>query len=115
MIDQVAKFNAYMTQHTDRVPLLSVKSTEDKRFIVLRDFLSSIYVDVEDNAYSVGQHLSKFVDSLSTMEPNDKARVTNTVRKYEVKGESGGVSGERTYGYDKSRLDRKMYRRKRPN
>tara|TARA_R110000737_G_scaffold220952_1_gene236517 strand:+ start:508 stop:678 length:171 start_codon:yes stop_codon:yes gene_type:complete len=37
----VEKFNSYMTQHTDKVPLLSVKSVEDKRFSVLREFLSS--------------------------------------------------------------------------
>ena len=114
-MDGAEKFNAYMTQHTDRLPLLSVESTDDNRFIELRQFLAHIYGDVEDNAYSVSQHISKFVDALSTMEPNDKARLTNTVRKYDVKGESGGVSGERTYGYDRSRIDGKMYRRRRPN
>ena len=34
------KFNNYMTQHTDKVPLLSVQSVDDKRFNVLREFLS---------------------------------------------------------------------------
>jgi hypothetical protein len=115
MIDAVAKFNAYMTQHTDRVPLLSVESTDDKRFSVLRDFLAHIYGDVEDNAYSVGQHISKFVDSLSTMEPKDLRAMTGLVRKYEVKGEVRPISGLKTYGYDLSRLDRKMYKRKRSN
>jgi hypothetical protein len=104
-----------MTQHTDRLPLLSVQSTDDKRFTVLRELLSSVYGDVEDNAYSVAQHLGKFIDSLSTMEPNDKARVVNTVRKYEVKGESFGIRGERTYGYDRSRIDGALIRRKRAN
>jgi hypothetical protein len=114
-MDAVQKFNAYMTQHTDRLPLLSVQSTDDKRFTVLRELLSSVYEDVEDNAYSVGQHLSKLIDSLSTMEPNDKARIVNTLRKYEVKGENFGVRGERTYGYDRSRIDRALIRRKRSN
>tara|TARA_R110002020_G_scaffold391554_1_gene601959 strand:- start:216 stop:584 length:369 start_codon:yes stop_codon:yes gene_type:complete len=114
-MDPVQKFNSYMTQHTDRLPLLSVQSTDDKRFTVLRELLSSVYEDVEDNAYSVGHHLSKLVDSLSTMEPNDKARIANTLRKYEVKGEVRPVSGLKTYGYDLSRLDRKMYKRKRSN
>ena len=115
MVDAVVKFNNYMTQHTDRLPLLSVGSTDDKRFTVLRDFLAHIYTGVEDNTWSVGQHISKFVDSLSTMEPEDVKRIVNTVRKYEVKGESGGVSGERTYGYDRSRIDRALIRRKRAN
>jgi ferritin len=114
-MDPVQKFNSYMTQHTDRLPLLSVQSTDDKRFTVLRELLSSVYEDVEDNAYSVGQHLSKLVDSLSTMEPNDKARIANTLRKYEVKGTHGGIRGKGTYGYDISRVDRTLIKRKRTN
>ena len=33
----VSKFSKYMTQHTDKVPLLSVQSIDDKRFTVLRE------------------------------------------------------------------------------
>ena len=65
------KFNTYMTQHTDKVPLLSVQSIEDKRFNVLREFLSQCFDDVEDNAWSVSVNLGKFVDALSTMEQKD--------------------------------------------
>jgi hypothetical protein len=109
------KFNNYMTQHTDKVPLLSVQSIEDKRFTVLRDLLNSVFDDVEDNAWSVSMNLGKFVDSLSTMEQQDLDTITRTVKKYQVKGTSSGISGERTYGYDRSRVDRKMIRRRRPN
>ena len=111
----VSKFSKYMTQHTDKVPLLSVQSIDDKRFTVLRDFLTSVFDDVEDNAWSVSMNLGKFVDSLSTMEQSDLDTLTRTVKKYEVKGTSSGVYGERTYGYDRSRVDRKMIRRRRPN
>ena len=69
--DAVSKFNSYMTQHTDKVPLLSVQSIEDKRFTVLRDLLNSVFDDVEDNAWSVSMNLGKFIDSLSTMEQHD--------------------------------------------
>ena len=113
--DAVIKFNNYMTQHTDRVPLLSVQSTEDKRFTVLRDLLNSVFDDVEDNAWSVSTNLGKFVDALSTMEQRDLDTITRTVKKYEVKGTSSGVSGERTYGYDRSRVDRALIRRRRAN
>ena len=113
--DAITKFNNYMTQHTDRVPLLSVQSTEDKRFTVLRDFLNSVFDDVEDNAWSVGSNLGKFVDALSTMEQEDLDTLTRTVKKYQVKGTSSGVYGERTYGYDRSRIDRTLIRRRRPN
>ena len=60
-------------------------------------------------------NLGKFVDALSTMEPQDKKKIINTVRKYEVKGENFGISGHRTYGFDKSRVDQRLIRRKRGN
>ncbi len=113
--DAVTKFNNYMTQHTDKVPLLSVQSTDDKRYHVLRDFLNSVFDDVEDNAWSVSMNLGKFVDALSTMEPADKDAMTRLISKYEVKGTSSGVSGERRYGYDRSRVDRTLIRRRRAN
>ena len=114
-MDAVGKFNNYMTQHNDRLPLLSVKSTDDERFIELKTFLAHIYGDVEDNVWDVSVHLSKLLSSLSSMEQNDINKIVNTFSKYEVKGESGGVSGERTYGYDRSRVDRSLIRRRRPN
>ena len=95
--------------------MLSVQSTEDKRFTVLRDLLNSVFDDVEDNAWSVSTNLGKFVDALSTMEQRDLDTITRTVKKYEVKGTSSGVSGERTYGYDRSRVDRALIRRRRAN
>lgn len=111
----VKKFNNYMTQHTDKIPLLSVQSINDNRFTVLREFLSASFENVEDNAWSVSQNLGKFIDALSTMEPEDVNKITNTVRKYEVKGTSSGIHGKRTYGYDKSRVDRTLIRRGRAN
>jgi len=111
----IVKFNNYMTQHTDKVPLLSVQSIDDKRFTVLRDLLNSVFDDVEDNAWSVSTNLGKFVDALSTMEQRDLDTISRTVKKYQIKGTSSGISGERTYGYDRSRVDRKMIRRRRAN
>jgi hypothetical protein len=49
------------------------------------------------------------------MEPNDYAKVVNTLAKYQVKGESSGVRGTKSYGYDRSRVDGAMIRRKRGN
>ena len=115
MIDAVGKFNNYMTQHNDKLPLLSVDSIDDKRFVELRQFLAHIFGDIEQNAWDVSSHVSKLFSSLSSMEQNDINTITNTFKKYEVKGESGGITGERTYGYDRSRVDRKLIRRRRPN
>ncbi len=115
MIDAVGKFNNYMTQHNDKLPLLSVDSIDDKRFVELRQFLAHIFGDIEQNAWDVSSHVSKLFSSLSSMEQKDVNTIINTFKKYEVKGESGGITGERTYGYDRSRVDRKLIRRRRPN
>jgi len=113
--DAVKKFNSYMTQHTDRLPLLSVETIEDKRFIDLRKTLKRIYGDIDNNAWSVSQHLARFVDDLSSMELDDRVLISRILSKYQVKGEVRPISGIKTYGYDLSRLDRKMYKRKRSN
>ena len=115
MIDAVGKFNNYMTQHNDKLPLLSVDSIDDNRFVELRQFLAHIFGDIEQNAWDVSSHVSKLFSSLSSMEQKDVNTIINTFKKYEVKGESGGITGERTYGYDRSRVDRKLIRRRRPN
>ena len=104
-----------MTQHNDKLPLLSVDSIDDKRFVELRQFLAHIFGDIEQNAWDVSSHVSKLFSSLSSMEQTDVNTIINTFKKYEVKGESGGITGERTYGYDRSRVDRKLIRRRRPN
>ena len=49
------------------------------------------------------------------MEKDDYNKIVNTFKKYEVKAESYGIRGRRTYGYDKSRIDGKLIRRKRGN
>ncbi len=49
------------------------------------------------------------------MEPSDYNRIVNTFKKYEVKGTSGHIRGDRTYGYDKSRVDGRLIRRRRAN
>ena len=104
-----------MTQHTDRLPLLSVETIEDKRFIELRRTLEAVYGDIDNNAWSVSQHLGRLIDDLSSMERKDRRQLTGILSKYQVKGEVRPISGTKTYGYDFSRLDRKMYKRKRSN
>ena len=113
--DAVKKFHNYMNQHNDRLPLLSVDTIEDKRFIELRSTLKAVYGDIDNNAWSVSQHLARLIDDLSSMELNDKRKLTGILSKYQVKGEVRPVSGFNTYGYDLSRQDRKMYKRKRSN
>jgi len=49
------------------------------------------------------------------MESGDYNKIVNTFKKYEVKGIGGGITGKPTYGYDRSRIDGSMIRRKRGN
>ena len=78
MIDAVGKFNNYMTQHNDKLPLLSVDSIDDKRFVELRQFLAHIYGDIEQNAWDVSSHVSKLFSSLSSMEQKGVNTIINT-------------------------------------
>ena len=63
----------------------------------------------------LSQHLARLVDDLSSMELDERVLISRIVSKYQVKGEVRPISGLKTYGYDLSRLDRKMYKRKRSN
>jgi hypothetical protein len=55
------------------------------------------------------------MEQLNSMEANDYNKIASIFAKYEVQGKNRGISGERTYGYDISRVDRKLIRRRRPN
>ena len=113
--DAVKKFHNYMNQHNDRLPLLSVESTDTKRFVELRKVLAHIYGDIDNDVWSVGKHLRQLVDDLSSMNHYDRDKIVYCVKKYQIKGQSGGVTGQRTYGYDRSRVDGALIRRKRGN
>ena len=113
--DAVKKFHNYMNQHNDRLPLLSVETIEDKRFIELRSMLKDVYGEIDNDAWSVSHHLGRLIDDLSSMELKDRRRLTGILSKYQVKGTVRPISGVKTYAYNLSRLDRKMYRTKRSN
>ena len=49
------------------------------------------------------------------LEPNDYEKVRFTLSKYQVAGTHGGVKGTSSYGYDRSRVDGAMIKRKRGN
>ena len=65
---------------------------------------------------AVASQMNKLMSSLRHMEPNDYNRIVNTFRKYDTSQmNSGGISGKRLYGYDRSRVDGSMIKRKRGN
>ena len=96
-------------------PILHVRDMDDPDYKTMSKFVKDIKPDTDNYIGAVAGQMNKLMSSLRHMEPNDYNRIVNTFKKYEVKGESGGISGKRMYGYDKSRIDRKMIRRRRVN
>ena len=99
----------------ENMPMLHVRDSNDPDYKTMRDFVRDINPDTEDYMSCVASEMSKLMSSLRHMEFNDYNRIVNTFRKYEVKGESNGIRGVKTYGFDKSRVDNRLIRRKRGN
>jgi len=99
----------------ERHPILTVKDINDPDYKSIRDFVLEIKPDTEDYINSVTSVMNSLMSSLRHMEINDYNLIVNTFKKYEIKGTSNGIRGNRTYGYDRSRIDGRMIRRKRGN
>ena len=99
----------------EQMPILHVRDTDDPKYKSIEKFVSDVDPNMEVYMHSVASKLSNLFDTLRHMEPNDYNKVVNTFKKYEVKGETGGIHGDRTYGYDVSRVDGRLIRRGRPN
>ena len=99
----------------EQMPILHVRDTEDPKYKGIEKFVSDVDPNMEVYMHSVASKLSNLFDTLRHMEPNDYNKVVNTFKKYEVKGNTGGITGKRMYGYDKSRVDGKYIRRRRVN
>lgn len=110
-IDDVKSYLRGKEQH----PILHVRDTDDPDYKTMSKFVRDIKPTTEDYIGAIAGKMNKLMSSLRHMEPNDYNRIVNTFKKYEVKGESSGIHGKRMYGYDRSRVDRKMIRRGRPN
>jgi hypothetical protein len=102
-------------QGKERHSIMSIKDINDPDYKSIRNFVLEIKPDTEDYITSITSVMNSLMSSLRHMEINDYNRIVNTFKKYEVKGTSNGISGKRTYGYDKSRIDRALIRRKRGN
>jgi hypothetical protein len=96
-------------------PILHVRDTKDPDFVSMHKLVCEIWPETGDNVYEVSQRMNSLMGSLRHMEPNDYSKIANTFKKYEVKGIGGGITGRKTYGYDRSRIDGSMIRRKRGN
>ena len=96
-------------------PIMTVDGRDAPDYKSMRKFVRDIKPDTEDYMHSITSGMNKLMSSLRHMEPNDYNNIVNTFKKYEVKGNTGGITGKRMYGYDKSRVDGKYIRRRRVN
>ena len=98
-----------------RHPVMTVNGIDDPDYKSMREFVLAVKPNAEDYMHSITSGMNSIMSSLRHMEPKDYNLIVATFSKYEVKGTSSGISGRRTYGYDKSRVDRTLIRRRRQN
>ena len=98
-----------------RHPIMTVKDSNDPDYKTMRKFVLEVKPNAEDYMHSITTGMNSLLSSLRHMNEHDYNTVVNTFKKYEIKGTSSGISGDRTYGYDKSRIDGKLIRRRRQN
>ena len=110
-IEDVKSYLRGKEQH----PIMHVSGRDDPDYKSMRKFVQDIKPETEDYMSAIAGQMNKLMATLRHMESADNNRIVNTFKKYEVKGTSGGISGKRMYGYDKSRVDGKYIRRRRVN
>ena len=111
-IEDIKSYMRGKEQH----PIMHVSGMEDPDYKSMRQFVQDISPETEDYMSAIACKINNLMSPLRHMESNDYNRIVNTFKKYETtKMNGGGVSGKRMYGYDKSRVDGKMIRRRRVN
>ena len=98
-----------------RIPIMTVDSIESADYKTMRDFVVSIKPETEDYTHAITSGMNRIISSLRHMERKDYNAIVNIFTKYEIKGTSSGISGRRTYGYDRSRIDGALIKRRRTN
>ena len=110
-IDDIKSYLRGKEQH----PIMHVKDIKDPDYKTMSKFVRDIRPETEDYMSAVAGQMNKLMSSLRHMEPNDYNKIVSTFRKYNIEGTSGGITGRGTYGYDRSRVDGMMIKRKRSN
>ena len=112
--DMIKDIKAYLVGKR-ATPILYVEGEHDPTYKSMRDMVKEVYPDKGDNMYDTQRGMQSILATIRHMEKQDYVKIMNTIKKYEVKGTNNGIRGKRTYGYDVSRTDRKLIRRKRAN
>ncbi len=98
-----------------RHPIMTVSGIDDPDYKSMREFVLAVKPNAEDYMHSITSGMNSIMSSLRHMESKDYNRIVSIFKKYEVKGTSNGIRGRRTYGYDKSRIDGALIKRRRTN
>jgi len=111
-IEDIKSYMRGKEQH----PIMHVSGIEDPDYKSMRRFIQDISPETEDYMFAITGKMNTLMSTLRHMDSADYNRIVNTFKKYDTtKMNGGGVSGKRMYGYDKSRVDGKMIRRRRVN
>ncbi len=100
----------------EQMPILHVRDSDDPDYKSIRQFVLDINPKTEDYMHNIASKMNSLMSTLRHMEPNDYNKIVNTFKKYNTDDmNSGGIRGDRTYGFDRSRVDGKLIKRKRGN
>ena len=88
---------------------------DDPTYKNMEEIVLGVCPETEKHPYAIASKIKEIMFTYQYMEEHDKNTFINVIKKYQVKGTSSGISGKRTYGYDKSRVDRTLIRRRRQN
>ena len=102
-------------RNSARIPIMTVDSIDSADYKTMRNFVVSVKPQTEDYTHAIVSGMNSILSSLRHMETKDYNAIVNIFTKYEIKGTSSGIGGSRTYGYDKSRVDGTLIRRRRQN
>jgi len=98
-----------------RIPIMTVDSINSADYKSMREFVLEVKPNAEDYMHSITSGMNSLLSSMRHMNREDYNTIVRTFKKYEIKGTSSGISGERRYGYDKSRVDGALIKRRRSN
>ena len=96
-------------------PVLHIRDEADPLYKNIRGIVMKAHPNTEDYKHNICAKFTRMMEQLSYMEAHDYNKIVNIFKKYEVAGKNRGITGKRTYGYDVSRVDRKLIRRRRVN
>jgi len=100
----------------EQMPILHVRDSRDPKYKTIRKLVMDINPKTEDYTHNIASKMNNLMSTLRHMEPNDYNKIVNTFKKYNTDDmNSSGIAGDRTYGYDKSRVDGRLIKRKRGN